>query len=74
MVDASTPFYHPHVYRGRILPMARNKDWETKPKNITEVITENARFAYALEAAYKIIQNLPKDVRQAFLRACEDIK
>jgi hypothetical protein len=27
-----------------------------------------------MEAAYKIVQNMPKEIRKDFLKACEEIK
>ena len=51
--------------------MANNKD---KKQNIFQVIDKYRRFSYSLETAYRIVQNMPKDVRKDFLKACEEIK
>ena len=71
MADPVSTYTIPNVHRRRVLTMASKKDEKI---NIIELIAEHRNFSYALEAAYKIIQNMPKDVRKPFLRACEEIK
>ena len=52
----------------------RKDVWKRENKNIAELMVEHRDFSFALECAFKIIQNMPGDVRKPFLRACEEIK
>jgi len=70
MADPVSTYTIPDVHRSGVLRMVNDKDKES----IFQVIGKHRKFSYALETAYKIIQNMPKDVRKAFLRACEEIK
>lgn len=60
----------PNIRRRRVLPAQSNKN----RTDIFGVIDRHKKFSYPLEAAYKIVQNMPKEVRKDFLRACEEIK
>lgn len=60
----------PNVRRRGVLPAKSYKN----EKNIFGAIDRHREYSYLLENAYKIVQNMPKDVRKDFLRACEEIK
>jgi hypothetical protein len=60
----------PNVRRGGVL----HPQGSQSKNNIFGCIDKHKKFSYALEMAYRIVQNMPKDVRKDFMRACEEIK
>lgn len=60
---------------GRGIRLGQNPQKDQKRgRNIFDVIRKYPRASRSLEVAYKFVQDMPQDIRKAFLRACEGIK